>query len=367
MLAGKSVVLFSSLFEEKLDGTVFKSTNLSTRWKSRMKHSERNPIDDINLKKANLMSHFICSIAFWLVSALTGVSGCLLDFELLEEPTRSSEFSSYNDDQVGTVGENDGESDAGGEGESTVGNHADNGNSDEVNTAEYFDTLLDDTATWDPADDTDTASLPTQDPELDRDSETELAPCPTGLELGPTFVNLDLIDGSSAENYKYEDFCEEGEIIVGYRGFFRGRQDDVVHGKIQALCAKPSIRDQDGKCAIEFGIASRLPLRGHTGDIEWTRMCPQGEVIVGYQGRTGHDIDHIVFSCARLILQAGKDGYTITRGKSSALPVAGGNGGNYDHQDECPENHVPTSSILYASNLCINALGLGCRKLSLVN
>jgi len=357
---GKTVFFVSILFKKKLEETVRKSKNISKRWKPIMWHSERKPVDEINVSRTKLMPHSTCPIAFLLVGALLGVSGCLMEFELQEEPVDRTETSSDQNSQNGTSLEHDSESDVVEDGETTE-------DSNEVDTAEYFDTLLDDTATPDPADDImDTATLTTQDSEGDQDIETELAPCPTGVELGPAVVYLDLIDGSSAKNYKYEDFCGKGEIIVGYRGFFRDRQDDVVHGKIQALCAKPTIWDRDGKCEIEFGTPSRLPLRGDTGHIRWTRKCSQGEVIVGYQGRTGSDIDRIVFSCARLILQAGKNGYTISRGESSALPVAGGNGGNYDHQDECPESQVPTSSILTASSLNINALGLGCRELFLV-
>ena len=78
-------------------------------------------------------------------------------------------------------------------------------------------------------------SRTSQDTQGDQDSETEFGPCPTGKELGPTVEDLDLIDGSGRANYEYEDFCVDGEIMDGFRGFFRDRQGDVVHGKILSL------------------------------------------------------------------------------------------------------------------------------------
>lgn len=203
------------------------------------------------------------------------------------------------------------------------------------------------------------------------DSGDETGPendfCPVGIDFTSKTAFTDLIESMSTVVENYNDPCGDNEVIVGYHGFFRDETGkNLVHGKIQALCAAASISLKNGECVVEMGTTTPSPLRGSVGNREWTRMCPEGQVIVGYQGTTGMDIDRIFFTCAPLLIEPEKDGHSITLGQVTYLDQAGGDGGNYPYQDECPKDQVATTSVTHTSNILLNGLGMGCRTPSLV-
>lgn len=289
-------------------------------------------LKDVSKCKLSLTSTLLILCFF------TQLSGCLLEYELNDEDNSEIDSDSENENFFGTVDYKDYDSDS----------------------SEGLDSAADNDSVGGGETSTDTGL----DKEPDASDEVDPNSCPGGFDFNSNTAFTQPIVGKSAERYKYHDACEDGEIIVGYRGYFRtGSNNNLIHGKIQALCALMSFRFEGGKCLVKTGEPSSLPLRGNTGAIEWTRICPQDQVIVGYDGRAGSDIDQITLFCAPLHISASDNGYTMRRGEISPLQRAGGVGGNYDYEDECPESYVATSSTMSASEIDVNAFGLGCQQL----
>ena len=211
--------------------------------------------------------------------------------------------------------------------------------------------------------DTDTGDDSEADSQTENDSDSELSSCPSGLEFRTSPVFTDLIEANSPLVGDYHDSCSRGLVIVGYRGFFRDNQKYYIHGQIQAVCARPTIHSDGNKCLVKTGDTEDLPLRGSPAEIAWSRMCPQHEIIVGYFGTTGSAIDRLTFLCAPLLVG---EGHRISRGPVTPLEKAGGDGGNYDFEAECPVDQVATSSIMRTSHVIVNALGVGCQLPDLV-
>lgn len=187
--------------------------------------------------------------------------------------------------------------------------------------------------------------------------------CPTGIEFTSETVFTKLIETKTTVVAEHDDSCEDGQVVVGYHGFLRDESGkNLVHGKIQAVCATPSVVSENGECVVKMGSTTQTPLRGDTGSREWTRMCPDGEIMVGFEAKTGMDIDYIIFVCAPLSISEG----TITRGTLTYLDRAGGVGGNYLYQDLCPADQFATSSQILEGNLLFTGFGMGCRSPSLV-
>lgn len=286
-----------------------------------------------------------------LIILAGGVSGCLLDYQLTKETDTDTNV------RIET-GENDDPDDDGSEDVETESS----GDTETIADSETVNASTEDTDE-DTEEDTEEETNVISDTETN--GETEYPSCPSGLDFTSQTVFTELINGSSIDIYEYHDSCEEGQVIVGFHGFLR-QVKNLVHGKIQALCAEPAVLFEAGKCVVATEGGTTLPLRGDEGNVEWTRMCPQNEIVVGYRGMTGADIDQITFVCASLRIVAESGGYAIALGERTFLESAGGAGGNYEAQDQCPDGQVATSSLMLANNVLVNAFGLGCQVPSLI-
>jgi hypothetical protein len=85
--------------------------------------------------------------------------------------------------------------------------------------------------------------------------------------------------------------------------------------------------------SIEPAHATVFPAMGGRGDRAEEYLCPTGEVLIGFRGRTGSWIDQIGLLCAA----PGAD-YSI--GPSNALPPRGGNGGSPTEQYCAPDSAI---------------------------
>src|SRR5579863_988288 len=94
------------------------------------------------------------------------------------------------------------------------------------------------------------------------------------------------------------------------------------------------------------------------------RMCPDGQVVVGFDWRAGQYVDQLVLRCAPLTISSGAAGFTLSIGIATSLDPIGGNGGTTTGDTSCADGQV---AVGYAgrSGAVIDAFGLLCATASL--
>jgi hypothetical protein len=182
--------------------------------------------------------------------------------------------------------------------------------------------------------------------------------CPTSIATGgPTATPMYGATGGTA----YGDICPPGEGIVGYTGSTTNNQPIVV-GQLQTICGKLSIAGSS-PCQITVSPGTTLPARGtNPRTAPWTERCPSNQVVVGFHGRAGYDLDALGIDCAPLAVS--KAGNGVLHGPITSMPTQGGPTGP-TFQDGCRPDQLAVGSNLQAGQI-VYALGLFCATASLV-
>lgn len=204
--------------------------------------------------------------------------------------------------------------------------------------------------------------------DTEQDSETEavidttpLPPCPTGIEFNsdPLFTQMASVKDTTSGTV-YPDSCGPLGVVMGYQGKLFETTDLTAHGQIQAICGVPSVIEEDGGCVVKIATGETLPMRGNNGKVEWQRLCPADQIIVGYYAKTGSNIDSLRFTCAPLVISEDATGHKITRGNPSQLMPAGGIGGPTVYEDYCVNDQIAVISSFRSDNVLLG-FGLGCQ------
>ena len=190
---------------------------------------------------------------------------------------------------------------------------------------------------------------------------------PVGIALGdsvPTAQTRGASDGGIA----FDQTCLSNLVLMGFNGTIDGPVSNkpfVIPDTLQGLCGKVSI-EGSGPYQVVTTLVTTLDTRGLTpGSIEQNRMCPTGQVVVGFDWRAGDYIDQLVFRCAPLSILGGDAGFTLSIGTATPLDLIGGDGGTTWGQSNCADGQV---AVGYAgrSGTVIDAFGLLCATPSLV-
>ena len=156
----------------------------------------------------------------------------------------------------------------------------------------------------------------------------------------------------------YTDVCPGNQAVIGYRGFLTGPQvGATLVGAIQTVCGQLSMNGAS-PASMTTAAGATLPMRGTAQDMAWTQMCPADEVVVGFSGRSGADLDQVAFDCAPWIAQGGTGG-ALAVGTAIPSTAAGGDGGTPFQDDLCPSGQLARGSNLRAG-AWVDAFGLVC-------
>src|SRR6185295_6852142 len=117
----------------------------------------------------------------------------------------------------------------------------------------------------------------------------------------------------------YADVCPAGEAVVGYVGHTTTTQPIVVDW-LQTVCGKLSITASG--CQVTVSPGATLAGRGRaTGTGLWMVMCPPNQVVVGFHGLAGFDLDRVSFECAPLNILESSSSYRLSIGAVTSLPA----------------------------------------------
>ena len=156
------------------------------------------------------------------------------------------------------------------------------------------------------------------------------------------------------------ELCPDGRLLVGYEGTESTNPNAPVIQSVVGVCAKVTL-PLPGAPATAWAL-TRLPARGNTSGQPWSRMCPTGHVLVGFDGNAGSSIGQLVFACAPIALNP--SGQAAVLGSDTELDDVGSPANNDFPQTDCPAGQAArgaetrTGSVLEAFALFCGTLGL---------
>jgi hypothetical protein len=158
----------------------------------------------------------------------------------------------------------------------------------------------------------------------------------------------------------HTETCPDDQVLVGYRGADQGSGAGDVLTALEAVCGQLAIRTEAASAFIVVEPGITLGVWG-SAEPTWTSVCPENEVMVGFGGRAGYNIDQIQVRCAHIELSLSR---TLHVGKATDLEPHGGSAGDPILEGNCPPGQIARGHHL-RSGFWIDRLGLICGTPSL--
>jgi hypothetical protein len=165
--------------------------------------------------------------------------------------------------------------------------------------------------------------------------------------------------------FPFSQTCMPGEVVVGYTGSEDGTANTNQLQSLQGFCATLSVR---GTSTLEVSTipSDSMPMVGlAAGSVSQTQMCPDGEMVVAFSGRSGSDIDQIAIVCAPIVIEGTYPHYRMSIGEPDQRPPVGNGGGAPFDVIACPIGQVAIGDEGRASTI-VNTFGLLCATPALV-
>jgi hypothetical protein len=156
------------------------------------------------------------------------------------------------------------------------------------------------------------------------------------------------------------ELCPDGGLLVGYEGTQSANPNFPWIVSMVGICATVTL-SPPGVPATAWQL-TRLPARGGTSGERWSRMCPAGHVLVGFDGNAGSWIGQIVFACAPIALNA--SGQAAVLGSDIELDDVGGAADNDFPQTDCPDGQAARGAETRVGSY-LEGFGLICGSLVL--
>ena len=151
------------------------------------------------------------------------------------------------------------------------------------------------------------------------------------------------------------DTCPDGGLLVGYEGTQSTNPNYPWIHSVVGVCAVVTF-PPPGAPATAWHL-TRLPARGSTGGDRWTRMCPAGRVLVGFDGNAAGWIGQLVFRCAPIALDP--SGQAVVLGRATELDDVGAPATSDFPETDCPVGHAARGAETRTGSF-LEAFGLIC-------
>lgn len=203
-------------------------------------------------------------------------------------------------------------------------------------------------------------------PDLARDVAADLTPdvmtvdaTPTGRTVVATGQTATARRGASGGEVMV-DLCPDGGLLVGFEGTHSTNPNTPWIQSLNGVCARVTL-SAPGTATPTWGL-TRLPTHGDPDGASWTRLCPAGQVLVGFDGNAGQWwIGQLVFRCAPIALAA--SGGAVVLGSESELDDVGASGNNDFPQTDCPPGQAARGAEIRIGML-LEAFALTCGTLA---
>jgi hypothetical protein len=190
------------------------------------------------------------------------------------------------------------------------------------------------------------------------------ARCPSSLSF--TDVRSTAQHGMPQNGPTSTDLCPAGQVLVGYAlsATTPSNFTTALVSRIEPSCGTVSIASDRTGCKIVVSTGANLPARGRYSNGATVQRCPQNQIVVTFEGRSGRDVDRLGFGCAPLEITKVNSSFVVTVGAVTHLGTVGGTGGSA-FQDGCPADHVAIGNKITDENGFIGAFGLVCASMTL--
>ena len=152
------------------------------------------------------------------------------------------------------------------------------------------------------------------------------------------------------------DICPDGRVLVGYEGTQSANPSSPLIRSMVGICATVTF-PPPGAPAAAWEL-TRLPARGDLSGTPWTRVCPVGHVLIGFDGNAGTWwIGQLVLRCAPITLAP--SGQAVLLGSAIELDDVGGPANTDFPETNCPTGQVARGAETSGATL-LEAFGLIC-------
>ncbi len=171
--------------------------------------------------------------------------------------------------------------------------------------------------------------------------------------------------GSAAVGTEYTNGCGEGWYVAGLHGV-----TDLTDGSILRLgevCRRSELSTTDATRSYALtGDIDFDTLRGFGTGLEAVAICPEGEAVVGFSGRTDVALTRLELKCAPITARSGLGFYWYnlywTIGDAEPLLPIGGSAGLPFEDYDCPAGTIAVGTTIKAGT-GVSGFGLHCAEL----
>ena len=154
---------------------------------------------------------------------------------------------------------------------------------------------------------------------------------PTGRTVVAISASLTARRGGTGGGPGVADICADGRLLIGLEGTHAANPTFPWIQSVAGVCGALGFPAAPGAPAMLLESV-RLPSRGGTSGQPWTRICPAGQVVVGFDGNAGSWIGQLVLACAPLARSASG---AVVLGSVSELDDIGARADNDFPQTDC--------------------------------
>jgi hypothetical protein len=171
----------------------------------------------------------------------------------------------------------------------------------------------------------------------------------------------DVTNSSSTPGQGGSEFttvCADGEVLVSFTGTWGGTYMGLE--SLQATCGAIGVSAAAPYQVTLMPGGTTLGPYGQVSPEMADGACPDGQVVVGFEGRSGDWVDQLLFYCAPLTITENAGSYTLEVGTGAPIMTAVGPGtGTPFSSMSCDPGKIAVG-IFGRSGAAVDAIGLQC-------
>jgi hypothetical protein len=178
---------------------------------------------------------------------------------------------------------------------------------------------------------------------------------PTGVTLTDP-MNSDVTPGTGGS--EYTDNCADGQVLVSFTGTWGGMYMGLE--SLQGACATLGVSSSAPYQVTLTAGGSVLGPHGQESPTTIDGVCPDGQAVTGFEGRSGDWVDQLTFYCSPLTITDNAGTFTLDVGTASPITTAvGPDTGTPFSTISCPTGKIAVG-IFGRSGAAIDAVGIVC-------
>lgn len=190
---------------------------------------------------------------------------------------------------------------------------------------------------------------------------------PTGIAVAEATTNV--VRTCSEPAVRFADRCPRGQVLIGFNGTLEAPGGAAYLRSLQGVCGRLSVSTA-APWLVTTEEAGTLPLRDLDLPQKQSVLCPEGEVVTAFSGRSGLWIDGLEIRCAPLEIVEIAGELEVTVGTSrSAGQLGAKSGGSAFASQECPNETVAVGQTggTVLSGDVLGEVGVACAGVQLLS